>query len=109
MTYLQGVDVSLVWSPPDRSLYRGVESRTELFFSQRDTHDGTRDAFNLLSYTEVKFARRWSAGGRFDYVQNTVEDVDASYGGAAFLNFWQSEFVRIRFQYSGLNLEGGAN
>jgi hypothetical protein len=106
MTYLQGLDLALVWSPPERSKYRGVESRTELYFSQRDTSAGVRKSFNMLSYLEAKFGIRWAGGVRVDYLEDPHVDVDGSWGGAGFINFWQSEFVRIRFQYSGLNMHG---
>ncbi|MFC2173124.1 hypothetical protein ACFLU6_10900 [Acidobacteriota bacterium] len=104
MTYMEGVDISLVWSPPEKLKYKGVEARGELFFTQRDTPDGVRKTFNALSFVDIKFRQRWSGGARFDYVEDPHVDVESSYGAAAFLTFWQSEFVRIRFNYAGLNL-----
>lgn len=105
LTYLEGVDFSLVWIPPRQAKYLGLEVRAEAFFEQRETPDSRIDTFSFFAFGDLKFSRRWTSGVRFDYVQDSFDKSKRSYAIAPFLTFWQSEFVRLRLQYSGLHQE----
>ena len=44
---------------------------------------------------EYQFARRWFAGGRYDYSQRPLDSSLVDKGGAATLTFWPSEFSQV--------------
>ncbi|MFQ6103012.1 MAG: hypothetical protein ACE5OP_01825 [Candidatus Glassbacteria bacterium] len=101
-TVIEGLDLSIGWAPPQRARYRSLELRAEAFFEQRDTPAGRLDTFSFLSFVDLKFARRWTGGIQFDYVQDALHKEEVAYELVPFLTFWQSEFVRLRFQYRAL-------
>jgi hypothetical protein len=105
LTYVEGVDFSMVWMPPRRAKYRGLEVRAEAFFEQRETPAERIDTFSFFAFGDFKFSRRWTSGIRFDYVQDAFDKNERSYAIAPFLTFWQSEFVRLRLQYNGRHHE----
>jgi len=104
-TYIEGIDLSVVWIPPERSKYRSLEFRTEIFFEQRETPLGRVDTFDMFSFVDFKFSRRWTTGLRFDYIQDQLDPDMKTYAVGPFLTFWQSEFVRLRVQYGGRHEE----
>jgi hypothetical protein len=105
-TSIGGLDLALVWIPPQRSKYRSLEWRTELYFEHRETLEGDRDSFHAFSFADVKFSRRWTGGLQFDYTQDTLERDLSTTALTPFLTFWQSEFVRLRFHYQTLKATG---
>ncbi len=105
-TSIEGVDLSVVWSPPERSKYRGMEFRTEAFSQQRETPSRRVDTFNISSFVDIRFARRWTGGVRFDYIQDSYDREERTYEIVPFFTFWQSEFVRLRLQYGVTNGPG---
>jgi hypothetical protein len=105
MTSIGGLDLALVWVPPGREKYRSLEWRTESFFEQRQTPGGRIDTFSMFSYVDAKISRRWNGGVRLDYMQDTLDRSQRTTGVAPFITYWQSEFVRLRLQYTGLHTE----
>lgn len=105
-TSIGGLDLALVWVPPQRAKYRSLEIRTEAFFQHRETPDGDRDSFHVFSFADFKFSRRWTGGLQFDYSQDTLDRDRTTTALTPFLTFWQSEFVRLRFHYRSLKHTG---
>lgn len=67
--------------------------------------------FGAYLLTDVRFAERWSAGGRWDFAEpvndsgHNERDHESALSG--FLSFYQSEFARWRFQYQYAELLDG--
>lgn len=102
-TVIGGVDLRLQWSPPDRSKYRGIEWWTEALYSSRDAAEGTIDTWGMFSFVQCRLGARWLVGGRFDYSELPHDNSLKEYGGAVNLDFWQSEFVVFRVQYTHID------
>lgn len=121
-TQVYGLDLSMLWEPVDRALYKKLEWRTELYFLNRDilAPDGSgRDRLNAwgaYSYLQTKLGRTIEAGVRGDYYQPDSKDyADVPYASLSplaytdsrpyrwqiglHLTWWQSEFVKFRLEY----------
>ncbi len=122
-TQVFGVDLSYVWEPLDRALYRNVEWRSELYVLNRDilAPDGsgadTLHAWGAYSYIQSKVARNLILGVRLDYFapdsKSYAETEDLSLLPLAYtsndpyrwqigpyVTWWQSEWVRLRTEYN---------
>ena len=95
-----GADFRIKWIPPDRAKYRGVEWWTEVLLSRRDTPSGHIDTWGAFSLLQLRLGARWVCSCRFDYSQFPDDDSLEEYGGAVNIDFWQSEFVFVRLQYT---------
>lgn len=124
-----GADLTLVWEPADRSLYRNVEWRTEFMGLHREllAPDGSgRDsllAWGAFTYVQSKVAQTFDMGVRFDFYKPDTQDYAEDYPGiirpfavgsrtahvwqvAPYVTWWQSEFVRFRLEYNHVNGHG---
>jgi hypothetical protein len=99
-TRLFGFDATLRYRPLRRAIYKRFLARTELFWSRRDTADpGERaDAFGAYLSGEYQFARRWFAGGRYDWSDRAVDPALRDRSGSLTLTYWPSEFSQVRGQ-----------
>ncbi len=96
-----GTDFTLHWQPPQRAKYREISWRTELLRSQRDDERGARrDAWGAYTYLEGLLSRNLYAGIRLDRVEDPLAPERVVWGASPYLTFWQSEFVRLRAEYS---------
>jgi len=100
-TTLGSVDLTLKWSPANRSHYRTIEFRSEYFFSLRETMETTLKRNSFYSYLTAKTGAWTWVGIRFSYSELPFA-VDKLYEWdiSPYLDFWQSEFVMLRLQYS---------
>ena len=72
-----------------------------LLRSWLDLEDGgSLDTWGSYLYGQLKFATRWYVGLRWDWVQDQRVADHEYWGLSPYLTFWQSEFVRLRGQYS---------
>jgi len=98
------LDVVYDWYPLGRELYRGFQLRGMLLRSLLDLEDGgSLNTWGSYLYGQYKFARRWIAGVRFDWVEDQRQANYGYWGASPYLTFWQSEFVRLRGQWSFRN------
>ncbi len=96
-----GTDFTYQWRPPRRAKYREVTWRSELLLSQRDDETGTRrEAWGAYTYLEGLLRRNLYAGVRLDRAEDPLEPERVLWGLSPYLTFWQSEFVRLRAEYS---------
>ena len=124
-TRVFGADVSLLWEPADRSLYRNIEWRSEVYLLDRDilAPDNSGDnlnAWGLYSYVQSKVARNMDIGIRYDYYKPDSKDyasgtldenpsvhVPLAYSSdhayrwqiCPYITWWQSEWVKFRCEY----------
>ena len=103
MTAIGGVDLRIKWSPPDRAKYRGIEWWTEVLYSNRETEEEAIESWGLFSIVQCRLGARWIFGCRFDYSELPHDNCMKEYGGAVNLDFWQSEFVVYRLQYTHID------
>jgi len=99
-TTVYGADFNYRWSPPAEALYKGFEMRAEVLYSNRQTEMGTRGSWGSFLYGTLKLGQQWSAGVRFDWTELPEEPGQEIWGVSPYLEYWQSEWARLRFQYS---------
>jgi hypothetical protein len=131
-TQVYGADLSVLWEPADRALYRNLEWRSEVYLLNRDIlapDDSGRDnlqAWGAYSYLQSRIARNLDIGIRYDYFQPDNKDyanvAGASMGPLAYtaddayrwqicpyITWWQSEWVKFRLEYDYADGRGMEN
>jgi hypothetical protein len=100
-TQLFGVDATFRYRPLRRAIYQRFLARTELFWSNREIGQDLprQDAFGAYVTGEYQFARRWIAGGRYDWSGRAYDATLKDKSGSFLLTYWPSEFSQIRGQY----------
>ena len=121
-TRVFGADLSFLWEPADRALYRNIEWRSEIFWLNRDilapdnSGSDTLNAWGLYSYIQSKVARNMEVGMRYDYYEPDGKSYAATAGApltplaytaddafrwqlCPYLTWWQSEWVKFRLEY----------
>lgn len=99
-TQVYGLDWNYAWQPPARALYQAFELKGELLWQRKDGAEGLADTWGAYTYGVYKFDRRWSAGLRGDWTQIPEEPGESLWGLSPYVEWWQSEWARLRFQYS---------
>jgi hypothetical protein len=99
-TVVGGADIKMKWEPPDRAKYRGIEWRSEFLYSDRDQPIGSIHAWGFFSSLQIRLNSRFLISGRIDYSQLPMNSDLEEKGLALCLDYWQSEFVFVRFQYT---------
>jgi hypothetical protein len=107
---MEGIDLTYIWRPAGQRLYKSFTWQTEFFASQREVGsfddngftEDVKDVNSLGFYTfgEYQLTRRLFAGVRFDYSQFPINDKDSEWAITPYVTFWQSEFTRLRLEYS---------
>jgi hypothetical protein len=98
-TRLFGVDATLRYRPLRRSIYTHLLARGELAWSRREEAAATLDAFGGYGYLEYQFARRWTAGLRYDDSERASSPGLRDRGGSLLLTYRPSEFSQLRAQF----------
>ncbi|GBC84728.1 hypothetical protein HRbin11_01161 [bacterium HR11] len=104
------------WTPPERAKYRGLDVWLEVFLNRLEVLPTTLETpaailpappvwqsrWGGFGFVEYRLDQRWLVGLRADYVQRMDEAGTTVWGLSPVLTFWQSEWVRLRLQYSYL-------
>ena len=96
---LLGVDATFRWRPLRRSIYTHVLARGELVWSRRQEPGFVVDTSGGYGYLEYQFARRFTAGVRYDSSGRAAEPGVRDEGGSFILGFKPSEWSLLRAQY----------
>jgi hypothetical protein len=100
LTNLYGVDATLRWKPLRRAIYHSFVGRSEFIWSRREQAASTQQrAFGFYFSGDYQLARRWFAGGRYDYSRRARNANLLDRGASAVLTYWPSEFSQVRAQY----------
>lgn len=99
LTQLYGADVTYRWKPLRRAIYRSFVGRSEIIWSRRQTPATTDAAVGAFVSGDYQFARRWVAGGRYDWSERGRNSSVADRGVSGVLTFRPSEFSQVRGQY----------
>jgi hypothetical protein len=102
-TTLFGVDATYRWKPLQRAIYTSFLGRGELVWSQRDQPNGLQKAFGMYVSGDYQFARRWTAGARYDRSGLADDAVLHDNGGSFILTYRPTEFSLVRGQYRRIN------
>jgi hypothetical protein len=107
---LFGIDATFRYRPLRRAIYKRFLARTELVWSRQDVPGADiLRAFGFYGNGEYQFARRWFAGGRYDWSERVFAPDLHDNGGSLFLTYWPSEFSQIRGQYRRTNYGDAAS
>jgi hypothetical protein len=98
-TRLFTLDATVRYRPLRRAIYRRLIGRTELFWSKREQDLGDASAFGMYASGEYQLARRWFAGGRYDWSERAIDPLLKDKAISGLLTYWPSEFSQIRGQY----------
>jgi hypothetical protein len=121
-TQVYGVDVSFLWEPADKALYRNIEWRSELYYLNRDIlapDNSGRDnlnAWGAYSYLQTKVSRNTDIGIRADYYKPDSKNYADTTGTSLvplayssnnphrwqicpYITIMQSEWVKFRLEY----------
>ncbi len=104
-TTLGGADFTLKWVPSGRSHYRTIEFRSEFFASHREGPSKDLDRYGFYSFLRSKHGPRHWYGLRYSYSELPIPVSgptarDYEWDITPTIDFWQSEFVMMRLQYS---------
>jgi hypothetical protein len=98
-TELFGIDATVRYRPLRRAIYRRFIGRTELFWSRRQQESAPANAFGAYVSGEYQFARRWTAGARYDRSGRAEAPTLRDTSGSFLLTYWPSEFSQVRGQF----------
>ncbi len=98
-TRLFTLDATVRYRPLRRAIYRRLIGRTELFWSKREQDFGDASAFGMYASGEYQLARRWFAGGRYDWSERAIDPLLKDKAISGLLTYWPSEFSQVRGQY----------
>jgi hypothetical protein len=105
---LTGFDATFRWKNPRRAIYRSAFWQTEVFTNRRDITSTTHEnSFGLFSHVEYQFARRWRAGGRYDYSETPLDKNVTEKGGLLYITFTPTEFSLVSLQGRHMNFSDG--
>jgi len=95
---VEGIDLTYRWLPPAQ--FHGFIWQTELLGAQEEQPiSGKQNLFGGYSFLEYKLNNRWNAGVRFDYSQIPLLANASDWAIVPYVDFWQSEFGRLRLEY----------
>lgn len=98
-SYVGSLGFSLKWMPVGRSKYKTLDWKTEFLFSRRTLPGDHLFSKGFYTSLQNKLNARWWISGRFDYSELPYDKDQHEWALTGCLDFWQSEFVFIRFQY----------
>ena len=105
-------DITFRWKNPRRAIYRSLVLSAEAMTRSAETSGGRTDrARGGFAYVDWQAARRWHAGGRYDWTDlgATSERGDPLHtGGLVFLTFTPSEFSLLSLQARYRETDGPA-
>jgi hypothetical protein len=97
-TGMQGADLTFFWLPAGRN--QTFKWQTEVMATQLEgPNEGKGNFWGMYSFAEYQLSQRWSTGIRFDYSQVPMAPEVKEFAISPYVNFWQSEFARLRLQY----------
>lgn len=99
-TTIYSADINYNWSPPAEAQYKGFDLRGEVLYGRRGSVTGTRDTWGAYLYGTAKLSQRWGAGMRLDWAELPEEPGQEIWGISPYIEYWQSEWARLRLQYS---------
>jgi len=91
--------LNVKWIPADRAKYRTIDWKTEFMYGLYEQPTGTVYSKGVYSSLQNKLNARWWVSARVDYAELPYDNQQHEQGISLAADYWQSEFVYIRFQY----------
>jgi len=110
-TKLAGLDLTYFYEPVNMAKYKNFLWRAELFHVNKEITNALSgkneniNTFGGYTYIQRKTSEQWEHGLKFDYTHPFQVDNKRfrTYAISPYINFWQSPWVRTRFQYDYIN------
>jgi hypothetical protein len=106
-TTLENIHLVYRWKPLSGRPYRSFILRSELFRSRREQPEGRQSSRGFFVGGDYQLARRWFAGGRYEFSDRADNDGLRDRGEAVTLTFWPSEFSQVRGEFRRRRYAGG--
>jgi hypothetical protein len=107
---LAALDFTYKWVPAGRSHYRTTEISGEFIFSHREVVGNDLDRYGFYTYIRNKMGARSLVGLRYGFTQLPfVGEEQTEWDITPTLEVWQSEFVKMRLEYSYTERSYGEN
>ena len=100
LSYVANLSFEFKWVPIGRTKYRTIDWKTEIIFSRRDTPGDPIFSRGFYTSLQNKLNARWWVSARVGYSELPYDNDQHEWDFAACVDFWQSEFVFVRFQYN---------
>lgn len=106
-TTLENIHLVYRWKPLSGKPYRQFILRSELFRSRREQPEGRQSSRGFFVGGDWRLARRWFAGGRYEFSDRADDATMRDRGEAVTLTFWPSEFSQLRGEFRRRRYAGG--
>ncbi|MFC1528319.1 hypothetical protein ACFL5B_00260 [Candidatus Latescibacterota bacterium] len=107
---LAALDFTYKWVPAGRSHYRTTEISGEFIFSHREVAGNDLDRYGFYTYIKNRMGARSLVALRYGYTQHPFDvDEKSEWDITPMLEVWQSEFVKLRLEYSYTERSYGDN
>jgi hypothetical protein len=106
-TTLENIHLVYRWKPLGGRPYRSFILRSELFRSRRDQPGGRQSSRGFFVSGDYQLARRWVAGGRYEFSDHADDDSLRDRGEAVLLTFRPTEFSQVRGELRRRRYGGG--
>ena len=98
-SYVGSFGITLKWVPVGRSKYRTVDWKTEFLYGYREGMFEDVSSKGFYSSLQYKLNAKYWLSGRIGYSELPYNNTQSEWDFTTCLDFWQSEFVFVRFQY----------
>ncbi len=95
---LTGADFRFTWRPPNAGTRRDLTLRLEGYRLHANLAGTVTNRYGMFADAQFKMSRRWTIGGRYDYVEAARGPYADEWRITPALTWWQSEFVYLRLQ-----------
>ncbi len=99
-------DLAFRWAPPARQLYQELLIKAEWYWARRELSLAEQRGNGGSAQATYRLSRRWVVGARVDYLDNFGSDPSIVMLVPT-IDWWQSEWVRVRLQYNYVKPDGG--
>ena len=97
---LYGLDLTYKWKPFARGEWRSFLIGGELFAADIDQDTGgSMKPVGYYAWSQYQFTRRTYLGVRYDFTESRTDEELKSRTFGAFLSYYTTEFLRLRFGY----------
>ncbi|UCE07674.1 MAG: hypothetical protein JSW07_06480 [bacterium] len=98
-SYIGSLGMILKWVPVGRSKYRTIDWKTEFLYGYYEELLKNIKSKGFYSSLQYKMNARFWLSGRIGYSELPYDNTQSEWDFTTCLDFWQSEFVFVRFQY----------